>query len=225
MEVICTSFTECGRRSENQDYLRVLELDKNRFLFVLADGMGGHHYGACSSRIVCDAFCEYWLKHIENGIHEDFILEAAFQTFNELKSQADRKKGVKMGTTIVGAYVDGNRVYVFHCGDSRCYLFREPKGCVFQTCDHVDFSLGWEVFERCFISDKPQKAIPEVCSLELQEGDRLFLCSDGVHKRIPYSMLDRSLRAEKSLNAIVCDVKDLCDKYSDDNYSGILIEL
>lgn len=225
MRVAYTSFTECGRRSENQDYLRVLELGKNRFLFVLADGMGGHHYGACSSRVVCNAFCEYWLQHIGNGFHESFISEAALQAFNELKRYADRKKGVKMGTTIVGAYMDGCRVHIFHCGDSRCYLFRNPKGCISQTCDHVDFSLGWEVFERCFISDKPQKAIPEVCSLELQEGDRLFLCSDGVHKRIPYSMLDRSLQAEKSLDAIVYDVKDLCDAYSDDNYSGILIEL
>ena len=56
MRVAYASFTECGRRSENQDYLRVLELDKNRFLFVLADGMGGHHDGACSSRIVCMLF-------------------------------------------------------------------------------------------------------------------------------------------------------------------------
>lgn len=56
MRVAYTSFTECGRRSENQDYLRVLELGKNRFLFVLADGMGGHHYGACSSRVVCNPF-------------------------------------------------------------------------------------------------------------------------------------------------------------------------
>ena len=225
MKVSIVSFSECGRRRENQDFLRILKLDKGRILFVLADGMGGHHNGAQSSRVVCDSFCEYWELHLKNGFHENFITEAALQAFDNLKKEANKKNGVQMGSMLVGAFIDGNQAYIFHCGDSRCYLFRKEKGCIFQTLDHVDFSLGWEVFERCFITDKPQKAMPEVMILELKDADRLFLCTDGVHKRIPSLKLEKTLQADKSLDSVINDIQRLCEDYSDDNYSGILIEI
>ena len=225
MKMIYTSFSECGRRGENQDFLRILKLDEDRILFVLADGMGGHHNGACSSRIVCNSFCDYWQRYLKNGFHENFITEAAFQAFDNLKKEVNKQKGRKMGSMLVGAFIDGCQTYIFHCGDSRCYLFRKEKGCIFQTLDHVDFSMGWEVFERCFITDKPQKAVPEITRLELKESDRLFLCTDGVHKRIPSLTLEKTLQANKSLDSVINDIKKLCEDYSDDNYSGIIIEI
>lgn len=225
MRINYISFSECGRRRENQDFLRILKLDENLILFVLADGMGGHHNGAQSSRIVCDSFCDYWQKHLKNGFHENFIAEASLQTLDNLKKEANKKKGIQMGSMLVGVFIDGIQAYIFHCGDSRCYLFRKEKGCIFQTIDHVDFSMGWEVFERCFITDKPQKAVPEIIGFELKESDRLFLCTDGVHKRIPSLKLEKALQADKSLDSVINDIQRLCEDYSDDNYSGILIEI
>ena len=224
MKTTHISFTETGRRKENQDYFKIQEFGHNKKLFVLADGMGGHTAGHIASKTVCDAFCEYWEKHLESGFPESFINEVAIQVYNILKNQADIRKG-EMGATVVGVYIENDHAYIFHCGDSRCYLFRKAEGCIFQTIDHTDFTLGWEVFNRCFFSNKPEKAIPEIRSFELNKADRLFLCTDGVHKRLRSSSLEKTLNTDKSIESIINDVKDLCESYSDDNYSGILIEL
>ena len=57
----CTTFTECGKRRDNEDFCQVAaDKDRGRHLFVVCDGMGGHTMGEVASRVVCSTICDYW---------------------------------------------------------------------------------------------------------------------------------------------------------------------
>jgi protein phosphatase len=98
-----------------------------------------------------------------------------------------------MGTTLVAVYFSPSSTVVAHVGDSRLYLLRG------QTIEQVteDHSLVWEHYKQGLIakealSSSPQKNIVtralgiqstvdvEVQELEVQQGDSLILCSDGL---------------------------------------------
>ena len=115
-------------------------------------------------------------------------------------------------------------VTIAHCGDSRCYLLRDGE-VVYQTTDHCDPQFGSEVVSRCFFSFNPQDAVPDVVQLQVKSGDRIFLCSDGVYKSMAPQILSARLQDDKPLDAVVDVVKFMCEKFSTDNYTGILAQV
>ena len=55
---------ECGPRRKNEDYIAVREMpEQERLVFVLCDGMGGHHLGEVASKLVAEHICDYWTKN------------------------------------------------------------------------------------------------------------------------------------------------------------------
>lgn len=112
---------------------------------------------------------------------------------------------------------------VAHCGDSRCYLLHGGD-VVYQTKDHIGLSFGWEVVSKCFFSYRSEIVQPDIKQFELQPGDRIFLCSDGVHKATALEILTARLVYDKPLEDVVDVIKFLCEKNSDDNYTGIFVQ-
>ena len=51
-------------------------------------------------------------------------------------TMSDVYGGIQMGTTMVMAHIDGNRLTVAHCGDSRCYVFDQCGKAKYVTTDH-----------------------------------------------------------------------------------------
>lgn len=120
--------------------------------------------------------------------------------------------------------IEGNKVIIAHIGDSRCYLQRPGEGLLYQTKDHVRIDFGWEIVDRCFFSYRPEAAVPDIVQYDLQAGDRLLLCSDGLYKSMAPNILLSRMMDDKPLDEII-DVYDfLCEKQGDDNYTAILIE-
>ena len=120
--------------------------------------------------------------------------------------------------------MEGNKVTIAHCGDSRCYLLRDG-GVVHQTQDHSDPYMGSEVVTKCFFSMASEVAVPDFAQFEVKSGDRIFLCSDGVYKSMVPQILTARLQDNKPLEEVVDVIKFLCEKYSKDNYTGILAEI
>ena len=222
MKIKYTTFSEAGKRRANQDVCRVIEIPKrNSSLMVLCDGMGGHSMGDVAAETVCNAIYEYWNSNTHTKDSESKVIEACKAASDALYKRSRVVRPIEMGTTMVMASIEDNIVTIAHCGDSRCYLLRDGA-VVYQTQDHADPHWGSEVVTRCFFSMNPEVAEPEVARFEVQPGDRIFLCSDGVYKAMAPQILTARLQDEKPLEEVVDVIKFMCEKYSTDNYTGIL---
>lgn len=222
MKIKYTTFSEAGVRRSNQDVCRVVEMpEQNRTMMIVCDGMGGHSMGDVAAETVCNAICEYWNSNTHTKDSETKVIEACKAASDALYKRSRVVRPIEMGTTMVMASVEGNIVTIAHCGDSRCYLLRDGE-VVYQTQDHAAPHWGSEVVTRCFFSMNPEVAAPEVARFEVQPGDRIFLCSDGVYKAMAPQILTARLQDEKALEEVVDVIKFMCEKYSTDNYTGIL---
>ena len=222
MRIRYTTFSETGKRRANQDVCRVIEIpEHNSSLMIVCDGMGGHSMGDVAAETVCNAICEYWNSNTHTKDSESKVIEACKAASDALYKRSRVVRPIEMGTTMVMASIEDNIVTIAHCGDSRCYLLRDGE-VVYQTQDHADPHWGSEVVTRCFFSMNPEVAEPEVARFEVQPGDRIFLCSDGVYKAMAPQILTARLQDEKPLEEVVDVIKFMCEKYSTDNYTGIL---
>ena len=222
MKVVYTTFSETGKRRTNQDVCRVVEMpEQNRTLMLVCDGMGGHSMGDVAAETVYNAICEFWGNNPDVPDSETKVADACKAALDALYARSRVVRPIEMGTTMVMASVEGNIVTIAHCGDSRCYLLRDGA-VVCQTQDHADPHWGSEVVTRCFFSMNPEVAVPEVARFEVQSGDRIFLCSDGVYKAMAPQILTARLQDDKPLDEVVDVIKFMCEKFSTDNYTGIL---
>lgn len=222
MKIEYTTFSETGKRRANQDVCRVVEMpEQNRTLMLVCDGMGGHSMGDVAAETVCNVISEFWVNNHDVPDSETKVREACKVASDALQARSRVVRHIEMGTTMVMASIEDNIVTIAHCGDSRCYLLRGGE-VVYQTQDHADPHWGSEVVTRCFFSMNPEIAIPEVARFEVQPGDRIFLCSDGVYKEITPQILTARLQDGKPLEEIVDVIKFMCEKFSTDNYTGIL---
>ena len=219
-----TTFSECGVRRDNEDYCQVVaNPEAGRYLFVVCDGMGGHQFGETASQVVCTTICEYWKQaSFEHGVEN--VLQSAFHLASEaLDSKADVLHKAEMGTTLVLAAIVDGIVVIAHCGDSRCYFLRPNVGVVYQTQDHVDHNVWGDFISRSFFSYQRDKADVEINRFDLQVGDRIFLCTDGVCQFIAPDILTRRSMDDKSPEDVADVIQFLCEKFSKDNYTGILV--
>ena len=221
MKIKFAVISKTGRRSKNEDYVKVIDKPEEvKWLGIVCDGMGGHAMGETASETVCNAVVDYWLRSSD----EDFVIKArracrfASAKLDELAFEMHH---AQMGTTLVMASIDGNTVTITHCGDSRCYLMREDE-VVYQSKDHIEYSFGWEIVAKCFFSYKPEAAVPDIAQFEIKSGDRILLCSDGLYKSMSPEILKARMMDDKTPEEIL-DVYDfLCEKNGDDNYTAIL---
>ena len=124
MKIRYAIISKTGRRSNNEDYVKVIDKpEESRWFGVVCDGMGGHAMGEIASETVGKAVCDYW----ERIADEDMVVKAR-RTCRSASAQLDERtfgmNHVQMGTTLVMASIDDNTITITHCGDSRCYLMR-----------------------------------------------------------------------------------------------------
>ena len=219
------SFSECGVRTNNEDYIQMVsDHDDGRYLFVCCDGMGGHSMGEVASQVVATTICEYWEQaSFDDGLEP--VLQTAFRLASEaLDAKADVLHKVEMGTTMVLAAIYKDKITIAHCGDSRCYLLRPNVGIVYRTEDHIEQSVWGDYINRSFFSYHRQNANVEIRQFDLQPGDRVFLCTDGVSSYVNLDILRDRLMDDKSPEEMADIVKFLCEKSNTpDNYSGIMV--
>ena len=224
-KITFTSFSEQGSRRTNEDYcLYVSNPDDGRYLFIVCDGMGGHAMGEVASQVVATTICEYWEQaSFADGVEP--VLQTAFHLASgALDAKADALHKVEMGTTMVLAAIYNDKITIAHCGDSRCYLLRPNVGIVYRTEDHIEQSVWGDYINRSFFSYHRQNANVEIRQFDLQPGDRVFLCTDGVSSYVYPDILRDRLMDDKSPEEVADVVKFLCEKSNTpDNYSGILV--
>lgn len=224
MNIEYSTFSETGRRRENQDYIQIfVDKEKNRAAFILCDGMGGHAHGSLAARIVATSIARDIKQNPRTD--EDSINAMISRASWTLDTMADVYGGAKMGTTLVMAYINGNEITVIHCGDSRCYVYGRDKNVKYVTEDHNSGDYMGAPITRCFFAGYPEKAEPDVKTFKVSPGDRILLCSDGVYPCMAPDILRDRMMDDKPIEDIMDTFKFMCEKFSDDNYSAILINI
>lgn len=238
MKITYSTISKTGKRSNNEDAFKVIDVpEKGCWMGIVCDGMGGHAMGEVASETVVKAISDYWNEHSNIPDSTEKVADACTLASAAIDGRADVFNHCTMGTTMVMASIQGGRITVAHIGDSRCYLLRpgyydyeditntDKDNVVYQTKDHVRLDFGWDVVEKCFLSYHPEVAVPDVVQFDVQPGDRIFICSDGLYKCIAPNILKARLMDDKSPEEIL-DVFDfLCERSGDDNYTAILAKI
>jgi PPM family protein phosphatase len=193
------SQTDTGRfRTNNEDSVA---LHPEGGVAVLADGMGGYNAGEVASQMACEFIGGELVRWLEQAAQTatdvdvrramDICVDNANRAiFNAANSNAEY---AGMGTTLVLAVCRPGRLLVGHIGDSRAYRWRDNE-LVQITRDHSllqeQIDAGILTPEQAAMSSNKNLVtravgvedyvLLETRSHELQSGDVILMCSDGL---------------------------------------------
>ena len=208
-------------RKNNEDSFSILP---DRRLFLVADGMGGHLGGEVASRVAIETLVQHFSHRAVRNMSSNpeeirHALTSAFRHCNQVvMDQAagdDNLRG--MGCTLIACLISRDTAFICHVGDVRCYL---AHGLKFSriTTDHTymaeqaadeaatqGLNVSRSVLSRAI--GYPFSEDPEFHTVELHEGDRILLCSDGLWSMAADTDLEaillQSTTAEEACNNLV----------------------
>ena len=215
-------------------------------LFIVADGMGGHHDGerasALATRVVAEEFTSgFYMRLLEKVPEEDRplvseVLTQAVQHANEVIS----KEIPEGGTTVTAVAIVADLAYIAHVGDSRAYLMANADGLDQITRDHslVQRLIELDQLTQEEAASHPQRNVLyravgqsetvdiDTSTRRLAPGSRLVICSDGLWGQVPADQLYQVIVSSMS-------PQDACDRLVNlanerggiDNVTVIIIQL
>jgi len=203
LDVEFAQLSDTGRvRDHNEDYLghfvpsTPVLVRSHGWLFVLADGVGGHDKGEVASRTAVESVLAGF-REARGEEPPSSLLPRLVKAANSEVYEAGMKTGaggIAMATTIVGCALRFDRAVIAHVGDSRCYLIRRAQASLL-TRDHT---VAWEQARMGLLSAREASESPtrhvlsrsvggdlfvnvEISEHQVLAGDVLVLCSDGLH--------------------------------------------
>lgn len=239
MKRLFSGMTDTGLvRSVNQD---AYCLDPGGRFFVVADGMGGHAGGQEASRIATEAIQNFLEQHWGSEIASEDLLIKALLEANQaiLQDQKLHPERADMGTTVVAVLFRDETPLCAHIGDSRLYRLRGAK--LEQiTEDHTWVARAMRVGEltpdqarvhpwrhvlaQCLGREDLEQI--EVQAVDMQPGDRLLLCSDGLTEELSDQMIANPLKTIRACDmAAAALINAAKDHGGRDNITVIIVAM
>jgi serine/threonine protein phosphatase PrpC len=221
--------------------------------FIVADGMGGHAAGEVASAMAVETVkktLESARPEIEAfrkaptdtgrrqlvQLLQNAVLSAHQAVYQRGQSEQDK---AGMGTTLDVVLIAGPEAFVAHVGDSRTYLIREGRSSQITT-DHTVAEVlvieGKLTIEEAQVS--PLRTIlvnaigvsadvgVEMAHVTLKRGDRILLCSDGLHDYFP---IEEEIAQKLSTDTPGKALKDMVElaktRGGHDNITGIAVHI
>ena len=233
-------------RRVNEDALLV---SPDSALFGIADGMGGHAGGEVAARIALEAAQRALTRPDVGEVLEGYVAdpsldrrravfallrgaaEAANQAVTDEASRVSELLG--MGTTLDLALLVRNRAFIAHVGDSRAYLVR-PTAMLQLTQDHVlheprnGRSAAARRAPAPLVNAVGMRSslVCDTLFVDLARGDRLLLCTDGVHGALEGEALLARLCSKGTPAEIAAQLLAQARKDGGrDNASAVVIEV
>ena len=209
---------------------RAMDAGQAGTLAVVCDGMGGAGNGDQASRIACSQFItrvkQDTPRLVAGRIRRDEVLRQALEEADRAISNAvERDRSLNgMGTTLTAALFGVEGVDLIHVGDSRAYRFND--GALEQVTE--DHSVTGQMVAAGRMSEEEArvyphrdqllqalgrgvKLAPQVTRLQLERGESLLLCSDGLPRMLSTDEVSEVLvaqgscvRACRSLTEMAC---------------------
>jgi serine/threonine protein phosphatase PrpC len=206
-----------GGRKNNED--RVAHCySREALLMVIADGMGGHHYGEVAAQIAVQTLIHAFQREARPTLADPFsFLQQNIDTahYAIIDYAQQNKLNDSPRTTLVACVVQDNLAYWAHAGDSRLYLVRRGR-IICQTRDHskVRYLLDEGLISQAQAERHPERnkiysclggnLLPEVAysrKTPLEANDLLILCTDGLWSMEPDNALVQALNVPHLLEA------------------------
>ena len=232
-------------RADNQDSVLC---DAGAGLFAVADGMGGGSEGALASQWVREALDDVAKAKVSLSLAERMEL------VGEMLKRANRRIRLRtadcghktMGTTVALMLADTrdlSQAKICHAGDSRVYRLR---GGTLQplTRDHtVGCELGRAAASKGYpVRDCGSRRNPlshvltraigtedllrlEWLDISLERGDRMLLCSDGVHDVLEDDEIGSLLSGGTPSEAVARIAESVRGRGAPDNYSIVCVDV
>ena len=234
-------------RKVNEDSFlcEMLEDGDGSYLYIVADGMGGHNAGEVASSMAVQEVASHIRENIgllKLGDKEirDLIRNAIVYANEKIyKTSIIRSNCLGMGTTLSMVLVRDNRIYIGHVGDSRIYLIRE--NIISRLTE--DHSLVAELVKAGTIkpeeaNNHPQKNVitralgteytiePDVSQCDIQNDDFILICTDGLSNAVYEKDMAYVLSNTSDLNE-ACEL--LIDKAKEkggfDNITAVIFQM
>lgn len=224
-----------GNRSEQQDAFgasRIGDYETNGILLTVCDGMGGMASGGVIARDVLakilDAFpwkenfdVPAYLSSISNNVYDNFYGQG--------------------GTTVVMIHLKGNKLRFWSIGDSDILLYRNgnivPLNLRHEYSNDLivkSLELGFPVSDA--FSDPQAAALSEYIGkrnpkcetnripIELESGDKVLLCSDGISDTLSFGRIaaNLSLPIDQAASEMEKEIIS-ANLENQDNYTGIIL--
>lgn len=191
----------------------------NALLFAVADGVGGRPGGELASEWAVTALLDYLGHTAEcfqglDPAREDQLFgrleETIAKVHERLLAGAGSNGDKAPATTLTLILLAWPRAYLVHVGDTRAYVRRHGRLQRLtrdQTVGEYLVGVGAWTEEQ---AARPGPAaalasavggselIPVVGLIDLERGDSLLLCTDGLHKHVPDERLEQVLASADS---------------------------
>jgi protein phosphatase len=223
-------------RANNQDSAYA-----GSYLFVVADGMGGHAGGDVASAIAIRRISEVDQRY--TSAHDAaFALQSSLIAANSLLAETvfEHNELTGMGTTVSGLIRVDNQVAMAHIGDSRVYRFRGGKLEQIST-DHTFVQRlvdsGRITPEEAAVHPRRSvlmrvlgdvDAAPEIDTevFETAPGDRWMICSDGLSSYVSDDKMEHVLATiPVAQDAAERLIKESLDQGAPDNVTVVLLDI
>ena len=243
--------THPGRvRKTNEDSLLS---DETLGLFVVADGMGGHNAGEVASQLAVEAIRGFLLRSAGDDVTWPYGIDprlsfganrlmTAIKLANRrvFKAGESRDEFTGLGTTVVAVFVDDGQLMFSGVGDSRVYIFAGGQlEQITQDDSWVATVIAKEPgVDPASLASHPMRHVltnvlgarelmeMEVGERELQGGERLLLCSDGLHGALDEATIGRLLATDATPKAMAEALVQLAlDRDGSDNVSALVVHV
>ncbi|MGV9213733.1 PP2C family protein-serine/threonine phosphatase [Micromonospora sp. RB23] len=210
---------------------------QGQWLYVVADGLGGHVAGDVASSTVVAAIQAYD-RPVDPEVLAEFLGRAINEASDELRRKIrENPELAGMGTTFVALLHSGSHAIVANVGDSRAYLIRRygsgDNALVQVSEDHTYEYLLADAEEvpnlpgrlARFLDGRADGRSADLRPLQLQPGDRVLLCSDGLSSYVPHEQIRAALDSDDSPGNIADQLVALAiDQGGHDNVTVIVID-
>ena len=197
-------------------------------LLIVADGMGGHVAGEVASRIAINAAAS-------TDVDPTDRVAAGNRAIRE---EVARDPGLDgMGTTMTLLQVEDGVATIAHIGDSRAYLLRDGE----LTQLTEDHTVAAEYVAQGQLSPEEAASHPQrhmllrtlgltrfvnidEVTVELESGDRILLCSDGLTEMVKDDAIAKTL-LDGTPDEVVWELVEMANNAGGvDNITVVVVE-